>query len=103
MKLVDELDTLIVDINPKHIFSGGQRKEKWANVFRLMRERDNRTLENIRATMKFVSEDAFWSTVVHSASNLRKHYNQLQAKTLQRKKSKSAEEEIEGFPKSREL
>lgn len=98
MKLVDELDTLIIDINPKHIFSGGQRKEKWANVFRLMRERDNLTLENIRATIKFAFEDAFWSTVIQSASNLREHYNKLQAKKLQKranekkKRSKSASE-----------
>jgi len=48
MDLVHELEALIKDIDPEHKFSGGQRKEKWANAFRLMREGDNRTLEDIR-------------------------------------------------------
>lgn len=48
MDLVHELEALIKDIDPEHKFSGGQRKEKWANTFRLMREGDNRTLEDIR-------------------------------------------------------
>ena len=82
MDLVHELEALIKDINPEHKFDGGQRKEKWANTFRLMRERDNRTLESIRDIMGFAFCDSFWSTVIQSADGFREHYNQLQAKKL---------------------
>lgn len=80
IKLVEELDTYILDINPKHRFSGGQRKQKWANTFRLMRKEDKR--DDIRAVMKTAFSDSFWSTVIQSADGFREHYNQLRAKML---------------------
>lgn len=92
MKLVKELEALIKDVDPKHKFSEGQRKEKWANTFRLMRERENRTLNDIRAVMDFAFHDSFWSTVIQSADSLRKHYNQLRAKMLKGEHSESAEQ-----------
>lgn len=82
IKLVEELDTYVLDVNPKHKFSGGQRKQKWANTFRLMRKEDNRTVGDVQAVMKAAFEDSFWSTVIQSAGNLREHYNQLRAKML---------------------
>lgn len=88
MKLVNELDAYILDVDPNHKFRGGQRKEKWANVFRLIREQDNRTAKDIRTVMKAAFDDPFWSTVIQSADNLRKHYNQVRAKMLGGKSEK---------------
>ena len=89
MELVKKLETLIKDVDPEHKFGRGQRKEKWANTFRLMRERDDRTMEGIQAIMDFAFHDSFWSAVIQSADSLRKNYNQLRAKML---KGKSNEE-----------
>lgn len=94
MELVDELDTLILEVNPKHKFDGGYRKEKWANKFRLMREQDKRSVRDIRIVMKWAFNNSFWSTVIQSTENLRKHYDQLYVKTLKpkSKRPKSASE-----------
>lgn len=92
MELVKELETLIKDVDPKHKFGGGQRKEKWANSFRLMRERDGRSLEDIRAIMDFAFRDSFWSAVIQSAESLRKNYNQLRAKMLKGERSEEKRE-----------
>lgn len=88
MKLVEELDTYILNVDSNHKFSGGQRKEKWANTFRLIREQDKRTVEDIRAVMKLGFDDSFWSTVIQSADGFRDHYNQLRAKMLGGKSAK---------------
>jgi len=82
MKLVKELETLIKEVDPKHKFAGGRRREKWANTFRLMRRQDHRTIEDIRVVMKSAFSDSFWSTVIQSADGFREHYNQLRAKML---------------------
>ncbi|GAH88759.1 unnamed protein product, partial [marine sediment metagenome] len=82
MKLVKELETLIKEVDPKHKFAGGRRREKWANTFRLMRRQDHRTVKDIRTVMEAAFGDSFWSTVIQSADGFREHYNQLRAKML---------------------
>lgn len=47
--------------------------QKWADVFRLMHERDN-VGEEIGETVKFAMSDPFYRTIILSPTNLRKHY-----------------------------
>ncbi|PGS73069.1 hypothetical protein COC69_24005, partial [Bacillus cereus] len=46
--------------------------ESWANEMRLMRERDNRTEEQIQYVIKWSQRDPFWKTNILSPSKLRK-------------------------------
>lgn len=48
---------------------------KWANTIRLMRERDNRTVEEIAKFMDAVHKDDFWSGNIFDLTKLRKHIN----------------------------
>lgn len=54
--------------------------EPWANEIRLMREQDQRTLEDIEALFCWANRDQFWRTNILSPAKLRKQWDQLQAK-----------------------
>ncbi|CAI6265614.1 MULTISPECIES: Replication protein O [Bacillus subtilis group] len=54
--------------------------EKWANEFRLIRERDKRTDEQIKYLIKWTQQDEFWKANILSPSSLRKHYDKLVVK-----------------------
>lgn len=54
--------------------------ESWANEIRLMTERDNRTLEEIRSVFDWANNDSFWRTNILSPSKLRKQFDKLQLK-----------------------
>ncbi|MCY7869607.1 Replication protein O [Bacillus spizizenii] len=54
--------------------------EKWANEFRLIRERDKRTDEQIKYLIKWTQQDDFWKANILSPSSLRKHYDKLVVK-----------------------
>lgn len=54
--------------------------EKWANEFRLIRERDKRTDEQIKYLIKWSQQDEFWKANILSPSSLRKHYDKLVVK-----------------------
>lgn len=60
----------------------------WANEFRLMRQRDGRTVEQIRYLISWTAEHHFWSSVVLSPKKLRDKWDQLakQAKTEHQKR-----------------
>lgn len=49
----------------------------WANDFRLMRERDGRTVEQIRYLIGWTAKHSFWSDKVMSPSKLREKWDQL--------------------------
>ncbi|MES3674415.1 hypothetical protein QC589_00510 [Halomonas elongata] len=49
----------------------------WANEFRLMRQRDGRTVEQIRYLISWTAEHHFWSSVVLSPKKLRDKWDQL--------------------------
>lgn len=49
----------------------------WANEFRLMRTRDNRTPEQIRYLITWTAKHDFWSGIVLSPSKLREKWDQL--------------------------
>ncbi len=51
--------------------------QAWANEIRLMRERDGRTHEEIRALFTWANADSFWQSNILSPAKLRKHWQQL--------------------------
>ena len=58
----------------------------WANDMRLMIERDNRTVEQIKNVIEWCSDDGFWQTVILSASSLRKSFDKIESKMQQNNK-----------------
>lgn len=63
----------------------------WANEFRLMRERDSRTVEQIRYLITWTAKHSFWSGVVLSPKKLRDKWDQLakQAKSEHQQRAPS--------------
>ncbi|MEN3134541.1 phage replisome organizer N-terminal domain-containing protein [Bacillus cereus] len=59
--------------------------ESWAKDIRLMQERDNRSLEDIKKVMDWCQNDTFWMNNVLSISKLRKQFDQLYMKMNERK------------------
>ena len=58
----------------------------WANEFRLMRERDGRTVEQIRYLITWTAGHDFWSGVVLSPAKLRAKWDQLAKQVKQQRK-----------------
>ena len=54
--------------------------QEWANEFRLIRERDKRSKDDIYAILAWMLEDEFWSGQIRSPQKLRKHYETMFAK-----------------------
>ena len=54
--------------------------EKWANDFRLMRERDGLTHEEIWKVFMYANNDSFWSANILSPKTLRAKFAKLHAK-----------------------
>lgn len=54
--------------------------EKWADTIRLMREIDNRTLQDIGAAFDWANKDSFWCSNILSPEKLRKQYDKLKVK-----------------------
>jgi len=54
--------------------------QEWANEFRLIRERDKRSKDDIYAILAWMLGDEFWSGQIRSPQKLRKHYETMFAK-----------------------
>ena len=54
--------------------------QEWANEFRLIRERDKRSKNDIYAILAWMLGDEFWSGQIRSPQKLRKHYETMYAK-----------------------
>ena len=65
-------------ISDKHI-------DQWANTIRLIRERDNKTNQQITDAIYFAVEDNFWHGVILSANALRRNMDKLLTKASQLK------------------
>jgi hypothetical protein len=50
---------------------------RWANEIRLMRERDQRTDQQIRSLFALANEDSFWRSNILCPSKLREKWTQL--------------------------
>lgn len=94
-KLAERLADLIQENNPKARITGGQIT-KWADIVRLIVERDKQTLEDVRKVVEWSQSHHFWSTVILSMRNLRENWNKLtvQMDPPKLRKKRSWEEEI---------
>lgn len=52
--------------------------EKWAEIFRLMIERDGRTEKNIKEVFTWCQADGFWQNNILSPDKLRKQFDRLE-------------------------
>ncbi|HHB2941817.1 TPA: hypothetical protein ACORAS_004704 [Bacillus cereus] len=75
--------------------------EKWANDFRLMREKDNRTDEQIKYLINWTQKDDFWSTNILSPAKLRKQFDALIVK-IKKEKAKTQPKVVKGKQELRE-
>ncbi|MED1287327.1 phage replisome organizer N-terminal domain-containing protein [Bacillus mycoides] len=75
--------------------------DKWADDFRLMRERDNRTDEAIKYLINWTQKDDFWSTNILSPSKLRKQFDALIVK-IKKEKEKNQPKVTKGKKEIRE-
>ncbi|KAA6455265.1 Replication protein O [Bacillus atrophaeus] len=64
--------------------------EKWANEFRLIRERDKRTDKQIKYLIKWSQQDSFWKTNILSPDSLRKQFDRLVTKIKSDKEQERA-------------
>ncbi|KXZ15320.1 Replication protein O [Bacillus nakamurai] len=64
--------------------------EKWANEFRLIRERDKRTDQQIKYLINWSQQDSFWKTNILSPASLRKQFDRLVTKIKSDKEQKRA-------------
>ncbi|MEA3250170.1 MAG: hypothetical protein U9Q35_01100 [Pseudomonadota bacterium] len=60
----------------------------WANDFRLMRNVDGRTVEQIRYLITWTAEHHFWSTVILCPAKMRAKWDQLEKQVKQLKESR---------------
>ena len=51
---------------------------RWADIMRLMTERDKRKTERIAAVIDWAAKDPFWSGNILSADSLRRHFDRLE-------------------------
>ena len=64
----------LVDINPNH---KKPNLEAWANTIWLMRERDGRKADDMRAMIAWATCHEFWSANILSPAKLRKHWDRM--------------------------
>ena len=73
-----------------------RRQLTWIDSCRLLRERDGRTLEEIKLVIDFSQNDDFWKSNILSMSKLREKFNQL---WLKAKPGRSLDEKIDAWAK----
>lgn len=61
--------------------------DKWADVIRLMREVDGRTLQDIGSAFDWANKDSFWCSNILSPDKLRKQFDRLKVKSNEASKS----------------
>jgi hypothetical protein len=74
MEHAELLFKFILDTNPDH---KKPDLDKWANEFRLIRERDKKTNEQITYLIKWSQNNSFWRKNILSPSKLRKQWDRL--------------------------
>lgn len=85
MKAAVWLQKAVLMVNPAAVKAQKANLEKWADVFRRMRERDKLSEEAITQVLVWVfeqEEEKFWCTVIQSAEKFRQKWDQLTAKML---------------------
>lgn len=72
-ELARELLAKVRELDPK----ANPNMNSWANDFRLLRERDERTADEIKQAIGNAHADQFWKTVVLSPRTLRKNFTKV--------------------------
>ncbi len=83
------LEGAIKETNPKHTIRGKQYLEDWANTFRIMEEKKEASLEEIRIMIDFAMGDPFWHSNILSAGKLREQFGRLWEQAKEKGKIKS--------------
>jgi len=89
VEMVDLLISRIEGNNPKYFYGKNkeQKRDNWYEDIRLLKEKDRRTIEEIRRIINWCQSDSFWKSNILSASKLRNKFPQLEL----RSKIKSSE------------
>lgn len=77
MKLAEYIFAKVRELLPK---AKKPNYKKWAGCIRLMRERDNRTHEEIQHVFDWANNDHFWQTNIRSPEKLREKFDELEIK-----------------------
>lgn len=85
------LESKIKERLPKHKFVGKDYLKKWANIFRLMEEKKEATISEIKELITWISKDSFWYKNVLSAEKLRKQFGRLWAEMEDDKKRRGVQ------------
>jgi len=75
VRLAEHMHEKIKDIAPK---AKEPNFEKWADLIRLMRERDGYELSEIRRVFEWANADDFWQSNILGPDKLRKQFTRLQ-------------------------
>ena len=54
-----------------------KEKERWSNEFRLLNEKEGKSLREISAVIKYAQQDGFWMPNIMSADAVRRNYDRL--------------------------
>jgi len=84
----DELEAQLGQDSPRQ-----PNYSRWANTVRLMRERDGREIQHIRALWRWCRQHSFWAANIQSPDKLREKWGQLamQRKTERRQTPPAAD------------
>lgn len=77
LRLAQWMYKLILDVMPK---TKAPNFDKWANIIRLMQDRDGHSRTDIAHVFKWANKDGFWKLNIRSPDKLRAHYATLDAK-----------------------
>jgi len=87
-ELVNLLIEKMLENDPKaNVPNTNKRLEAWANDFRLLVEKDGRSVQEVREVLVWSQEDPFWRGNILSASKLREKFPQLMLKKKEKQKS----------------
>lgn len=79
LKLAEWIAEKVREVNSR----AKPKLDKWADMIRLMRERDKLTHREIATVFQYANKDSFWRTNILSPSKLREKFGQLEAKMKQ--------------------
>jgi len=82
--LMDLLIEKMKENDPKAKIPKTQKqREKWANDFRLLVEKDKRPIEEIKGVLEWCQADSFWRTNILSTRSFRNQYPKLRLRMIE--------------------
>ena len=89
------LESKIKERLPRYKFAGKDYLKKWANVFRLMEEKEEATISEIEELIIWIYKDDFWYKNILSGEKLRKQFGRLWAEREDDKKKRGVQSDEE--------